>query len=216
MANHSMDFDEKDDIEEALVPRTKKESVVSSKATQKKKSGIRRFIDDFFQGDADDIKRFLIKDILEPKLRDLVTSAVDGAVDTWVFGPGGASTSKKSKKKSILSSISYNSMFDDDYYDYNYRKKSSRSRSSSDEELTWDNLVFEDRADAVGVKAALELEIEQHDAASIMDLCDFAEIAEVKNTYAKFGWTDISDANTKIVRTHDGRWELKLPKARPL
>lgn len=214
MANHNLDFDQRDDVEEALVPREKKESVVSKGASQKKKSGIRRFIDDFFQGDAEDIKKFLIKDILEPKLRDLVSSAVDGAVDTWIFGPGGSSPSKTKKKKSILSNISYNSIFDEE--DYTYRKRSTRSRDSSDEELTWNNLVFDDRSDAVGVKAALELEIEQHQAASIMDLCDFAEISEVKNTYAKFGWTDISDANTKIVRIHDGRWELKLPKARPL
>lgn len=214
MANHNLDFDQRDGVEEALVPREKKAAVVSKGVTQKKKTGIRKFIDDFFQGDADDIKKFLVKDILEPKLRDLVASAVDGAVDTWIFGPGGGSTSKAKKKKSILSNISYNSIFDED--DYTYRKRSTRSSESSDDKLAWNNLIFDDRADAIGVKAALELEIEQHQAASIMDLCDFAEIEEVKNTYAKFGWTDISDANTKIVRTHDGRWELRLPKARPL
>lgn len=222
MAKYNLDLEPREEEKaEDLVPitRTPKEPVTSGEVVTKKKGWVQKFANDFFQGDATDIREFLVTDILEPKLRDLLSSAVNGAVDTLVYGPGSApsKTSGKKKRSSILSGYEYNSIFDSDDYNYRGRKKKSRNvDADDDDDRDWNNLIFTDREDALKVQMAMILEVEAHQAASIMDLCEFARIQNVQNTYTHWGWTDISKSNTKIIRTHDGRWELKLPKARPL
>lgn len=222
MAKYNLDLEPKEEPTEELAPTTRspKEPVVSGEVITKKKSWMQKFATDFFQGDSTDIREFLVKDVLEPKLRDLLSSAVNGAVDTLVYGPGSSPsrTSGKKKRSSILSGYEYNSIFDSDEYDSRGRRRNSRSRDLEDDDSDrdWNNLIFSDREDAVKVQMAMIIESETHQAVSIMDLCEFARIGKVANTYTHWGWTDISKSNTKIVRTHDGRWELKLPKARPL
>lgn len=221
MAKYNLDLEPREEEKaEDLVPvtRSAKEPVVSGEVVTKKKGWAQKFADDFFQGDSSDIREFLVKDVFEPKLRDLLSSAVNGAVDTLVYGPGSApsKTSGKKKRSGILSGYEYNSIFDSDDYDYRGRKKKSRNPDTEDDDREWNNLIFSDREDAVKVQMALIIESETHQAVSIMDLCEFANIDKVANTYTHWGWTDISKSNTRIIRTHDGRWELKLPKARPL
>lgn len=179
----------------------KVEKVITGTARTKKKSDIRKFTDVFISEDVNNVKSYILMDVLVPAIKKAISDIVTNGVDMILYGESGAN-----RKRSTVSKISYNKMFDDPRAS---RIHSERSRSG----LDYDELIFDSRGDAEAVLSALEDIISQFGVASVGDLYDLAQVSTTNYAINKYGWSDLRSA--EVIRARDG-YMIKLPRALPL
>lgn len=185
------------------LPEKRFEKVVSGVAKQKKKVGGIRLRDIFLAGDIQDIKNSIWNDVVVP----LTKKALTEGLDVFLYGRsnrprnGGTSASKFSYDKIYSGSNSYRNP-----------GPGNPPQQRPQNGLDYDNLEFETRGDADSVLDAMNEIISTFDVVSIGDLYDLAGV--VNDNYAvsnKYGWYSIEGC--KSVRTKDGTYVLRLPKA---
>lgn len=168
--------------------------VVKGKVKTKKKNSI---LSSFINDDVQDIKTYIIEDVLIPTIKKTITDVVKNSIDMFFYGE----VHKPSRTNS--SRISYSSYYDRD------RERESRTRRNS---LLIDDIVLESRAEAEEVLDRLDEMIEEFGMASVLNLYDLIGVT-APFTADKYGWTDIRNATA--VRVRDG-YLLKLPRVMPL
>jgi hypothetical protein len=186
---------------ERMQPVVSKDAV---KTTKKPLS--RRFADTFIKEDVEDVKSWMIAEVVIPGIKNLL---LDGL--SMIFF--GEVASRKSSRGSSRSSRG-------GYRDYSasYRASSGRSRERDrdryldDDKLDYRNIVLNYRDDAERVVDQLKARIEDQGAASVADLFDLVDIAG-RYTDNNWGWTRPSQIGTKRVR--DG-WLIDVDEARPI
>ena len=178
--------------------RQRVEKVVSGKVRTKKKSELRKLTDVFVPEDVDDIKSYIFMDVIIPAIKKIVLDIVE----TSLYGSTG-----RTRKNSGSSKISYQR-----YYD---RQNDSRERSSvrARSGYSYDDVIFDSRGEAEDVLTRMDELIDTYGLVRVADLYDMAGITG-NYTDNNYGWTNIRSAN--IVRTRDGGYMIKLPKALPL
>lgn len=184
-------------------PATEKkvEKVVTGSARTKKKSEIQKFADVFISEDVENVKSYVVRDVLIPAVKKAISDIVTNGIDMLLYGETG-----RSKRNSTSSKISYQG-----YYQNNRREAPApRSRTGYD----YDSILFNSRGDADAVLMELEELISMYGVASIMDLYSAAGL-QCDYTYDKYGWTDLRTAQVVRARMEDGYY-IKLPKALPL
>lgn len=179
----------------------KVEKVITGTARTKKKSEIRKFTDVFISEDVNNVKSYILMDVLVPAIKKAISDIVTNGVDMILYGEAGFN-----KKRSTVSKISYNKMFDDPR---SSRIHSERGRTG----LDYDELIFDSRGDAEAVLSALEDIIAQFGVASVGDLYDLAQVSTTNYAINKYGWSDLRSA--EVIRARDG-YMIKLPRALPL
>lgn len=179
----------------------KVEKVITGTAKTKKKSEIRKFTDVFISEDVNNVKSYILMDVLVPAIKKAISDIVTNGVDMILYGEAGSN-----KKRSTVSKISYNKMFDDPR---SSRIHSERGRTG----LDYDELIFDSRGDAEAVLSALEDIIAQFGVASVGDLYDLAQVSTTNYAINKYGWSDLRSA--EVIRVRDG-YMIKLPRALPL
>ena len=179
----------------------KVEKVITGMARTKKKSEIRKFTDVFISEDVNNVKSYILMDVLVPAIKKAISDIVTNGVDMILYGEAGSN-----KKRSTVSKISYNKMFDDPR---SSRIHSERGRTG----LDYDVLIFDSRGDAEAVLSALEDIIAQFGVASVGDLYDLAQVSTTNYAINKYGWSDLRSA--EVIRARDG-YMIKLPRALPL
>lgn len=184
------------------VPEKRVGKVISGTAKSKKKNEIQKFADVFISEDVDNVKSYILMDVLVPAIKKAISDIVTNGIDMILYGEAG-----RAKKNSSASKVSYQK-----YYDSGGMKRdygSARSKTSYE----YDELLFETRGDAESVLDAMNEIIAQYDVVSVADLYDLANISNDNYAANKYGWTDI--AGCRAVRVRDG-YILKLPKPTPL
>lgn len=180
------------------------EKVVSGKVVTKKKGEMQKFADVFISEDVNNVKSYILLEVLVPAIKKAVSDIVTNGIDMMLYGETG-----RSKSKSSASKISYQNCFDgQDGYRRDY-KAANNSRRGFD----YDELLFPSRGDAESVLDAMSDIIAQYGVVSIGDLYDLANVSMDNYAANKYGWTDISGSKALMVR--DG-YVLKLPRALPL
>lgn len=179
----------------------KVEKVITGTARTKKKSEVRKFTDVFISEDVNNVKSYILMDVLVPAIKKAISDIVTNGVDMILYGEAGFN-----KKRSTVSKISYNKMFDDPR---SSRIHSERGRTG----LDYDELIFDSRGDAEAVLSALEDIIAQFGVASVGDLYDLAQVSTTNYAINKYGWSDLRSA--EVIRARDG-YMIKLPRALPL
>lgn len=182
----------------------KVEKVVTGAARTKKRSDIQKFADVFISEDVENVKSYIVQDVLVPTIKKAVFDIVANGLDMLLYGEAGHSR----KRGWNGSKVSYR-----DYYsNSNSRKDSSvpRNRTGYD----YDSILFNSRGDAEAVLVELEELISMYGVASIMDLYSAAGL-QCDYTYDKYGWSDLRTAQVIRARMEDGYY-IKLPKALPL
>lgn len=174
------------------------EKVAAGATKIKKKSGVRKFVDGFIAGDAENVKEYVIKDVLVPATKKAFSDIITGAVDMILYGGTGG------RKKSSGSKISYAS-----YYD-SRREDRFSSSSSVRPRFDYDELIFETRGAAEAVRDQMGEIIDRYGFVTVADMYDMADITQ-PYTSQKYGWTSIS--NSEIIRVRDG-YVIKLPPAK--
>ncbi len=175
------------------------EKVAAGATKIKKKNGVRKFIDGFIAGDAENVKEYVVKDVLLPATKKAFSDIVTGAVDMILYGGSGG------RKKSGGSKISYAS-----YYDSRRDDRFSRESSSVRPRFDYDELIFETRGAAEAVRDQMGELIERYGYVTVADMYDMADITQ-PYTSQKYGWNSIR--NAEIVRVRDG-YVIKLPPAK--
>lgn len=163
-------------------------------AKVKKKSGLTKFTDIFIQDDIENVKSFIITDVLIPTGKKLISDIVNS-----ILYPGGGGN-RNNNAASKVHYTSYNSISAnrDPHY-------SSPVRRTYD----YDTLSFATRADAEAVLMGMDEILNQYNVVSV---ADFYDLAGASGTYTdnKYGWTDIRSAH--IERVRDG-YIIRLPRA---
>ena len=176
----------------AVEDKNKVDKIVKGKVKTKKKNSI---LASFINDDLQDIKKYIIEDVLIPTIKKTIADVVKNSIDMFFYGE----VSRTNRSNS--SRISYSS-----YYD---RDREPRSRRNS---LLIDDIVLESRAEAEEVLDRLDEMIEEFGMASVLNLYDLIGVT-APFTADKYGWTDIRNATA--VRVRDG-YLLKLPRVMPL
>lgn len=179
----------------------KVEKVVTGSARTKKKSEIQKFADVFISEDVENVKSYVVRDVLIPAVKKAISDIVTNGIDMLLYGETG-----RSKRSGTGSKVSYQRYYQSDRRD----SPAPRSRTGYD----YDSILFNSRGDADAVLMELEELISMYGVASIMDLYSAAGL-QCDYTYDKYGWTDLRTAQVVRARMEDGYY-IKLPKALPL
>lgn len=182
------------------IPEKKVEKVVSGSVKAKKRSGFSKFADAVIQEDAENVKSYIVMDVLIPAFKKAISDVVTNGIDMILYGETG-----RSKKNSPASKISYRSYYDDRRDD---RRGYNRTRSGYD----YDDVIFDNRGEAEEVLSRMDDLIATYGTVSVADLYDLVGITG-NYTDNKYGWTDIRNAS--VVRVRDG-YTIRLPRALPL
>lgn len=181
--------------------------VTKGKVKTQEKSALRKFGEAFIEDDAQDIKAYVISDVIVPAIKNLIFDSIIGSIEMALFGTASRSNRRYGGRNETTS---YNSYYKSSNHS-SRRADDSRSRDRCD----YQSVVFEERADADEVLDTLQNLIEDYDQATIGDFYDAAGITPDGN-FAKneeYGWTDLSHATIKRVR--DG-YIISLPRERYL
>lgn len=177
--------------EEPIEPRIEK--IVKGNVTQRKKSAGRLFIDSFKVEDRQDIKSYLIEDVIAPSVKNLIVDSISNGVEMLVWG----STSKKRRKG--VGSSAYSSIFS---------KSLSERRGVQKRDSDMDEMIFDDKGEAEEVLDSLCNLIEEYGNCTVADY--YNAIGKTSTfTDNKWGWTTLADSRTKRVQ---GGYIIDLPR----
>lgn len=188
--------------QKAQVPAEKKkvEKVISGTVKTRKKSGIDKVRDVFISDDAQNIKSYVVMDVLVPAIKKAISDIVTDGIAMLLYGDTNRGRRSSSNYVSYDRISSRNGRDD--------RRDNYRTRSGYD----FDDVVLETRGEAEEVLDRMDELIKTYGVVSVADMYDL--IGKSCNyTDNKYGWTNIR--NAEPVRVRDG-YLLKLPKALPI
>ena len=170
------------------------EKVVTGGTKLRKKSTFTKMANAFLPGDVDDVKRYVLRDVLIPTIRRTISDVVDMLL--------GVNTTPRSSSPAGTR-VSYRS-----YYDARNDRRESTALRPRSTPYIYDDVVFDRYDDAAEVLRRMRELVSRFDAVSVADLFDMTGHAG-NYTDNKYGWTDLSDA--RIERVSDG-YIIRLPR----
>lgn len=177
--------------------RKKQEKVVQGKVRRKKKSEVRKWKDTFISKDAEDVKSYIIMDVIVPTIKNTILDVVS----MCLFGD----TVKRSKNHNT---VSYNRC-------YPSASQSGRTnrRNATSSRYDFDDIIFDSRGEAEDVLDHMGEIMDAYNG--VVTVADFYDLAGVTGTWTdnNYGWTNLSQAT--VQRTRDG-FIINLPKAIPV
>ena len=172
------------------------EKIVTGSVQVKKKSAFRKLMDLFISEDIEDLEGYIIREVIIPGAKQLLLDSIE-----TVFN--GRTSSRRGRPSGPK--VSYDGYYNNNSRDYD------RPRPKPGHEF--ENLVFDRKRDAEDVLFKMDELINEFHIAGISDLYELVGITPRTTDYS-YGWTDIQSAT--IIRGHDGRWLLKLPRPLPI
>ena len=198
MASYQSNSDRSKEIKQ----EKKVEKVVTGTTKVRKKTSVEKFANTFLQRDIDDVWGYLKTDVIIPHAKKAISDLITNAIDMLLYGEV-----RGKSRNTNASKVSYRS-----YYDRgrdNERRDYHRAASG----YAFDDILFDDRADAEEVLSSMIDIIERYDFVTVLDLHEMANVPSQRHTDNKYGWADLSTATT--MRTMGG-YILKLPRPMPI
>lgn len=181
----------------------KVEAVITGAAKTRKKGEMQKFADVFIAEDANNVKSYILMDVIVPAVKKAISDIVTTGIDMILYGEAG-----RSKKNGTASKVSYRN-----YYDQGADRVRAGSAGNRRNTPDYDDILFDTRGDAEAVLDAMNDIISQYGTVSVSDFYDLARVPNDNFTMNRYGWTNISGATA--VRVRDS-YILKLPRAIPL
>ena len=178
------------------ISEKKIQPVVKGKVSKKKNVG-RKFANTFISEDIQNVKSYVIMDVLIPAVKKAVSDIVTNGIEMILYGE------TRGKRSSGASTVSYRSYYDDRRDERSYRETRTRSGYS------YDDLIFDTRVEAEEVLSRMDEIIDEYKVVSVADMYDLAGVSS-NFTDNNYGWTNIRSA--EVVRVRDG-YVIKMPKA---
>ena len=180
----------------------KRATKVVTNPVKVKKNELRKVADALVPGDVTNIKSYIFMDVLVPAFKKLVADIITNSVDMLFYGETG-----RSRTSTNASRVSYRSYYDQRDDDRRYSRSTARMRSS------YDDVSFKTRGEAEEVLSQMEAMLDRYKLVRVADLYDMAGITH-DYTDNDYGWTNLRSAD--IVRTRDGWYMIRLPRAVPI
>lgn len=176
--------------------------VITSDVERKKKTGFQKFANDFVSEDIDNVKSYVWSEIILPNVKDIIFNSLRTAFEMFIYGNDNHYS--RNKQRGERSRIYYDRIYDD----RDYREKNSRSRGKTG--YNFDDIMIPNYGEAQEILDQMDEIIDVYGIASVADYYGFAGVT-ANHMDRRYGWDDISSA--KIVRTRNGKYYIKLPRA---
>lgn len=167
----------------------------------KKKSGARKLADVFVSEDVENVKSYIVMDVLIPSIKKAISDIVTNGIDMMLYGESG-----RNRRSSTGSKISYGSYYnrdrDDRRRDSGYRGKTSV--------YDYDDILFDTRGDAEAVLDAMYDIIDTYGVVSVADFYELADVSSDNFAANKYGWSSLE--GSRVMRMRNS-YVLKFPKA---
>lgn len=186
--------------EEEVTREKKTEKVISGEVVERDKPLFRRFLSDFFSGDAKTACEYVIHDVILPSVKRLFLEALNKGGEMLLFD----SITTRSSSRSGNEKVSYASFYKSD--------KKESSNYIPQQRYDYRNIVLSTRGEAEEVIDVLTGIVEEYGRVSVADLYDACGITG-NFTDNKYGWTSASGFRARI--TKDG-YLLDFPRATPI
>lgn len=172
--------------------------VIKSSVVSTKKSLGQKFMSMFIKSDVDDIKSFIVKDVIIPgvgnAILDVISMAFFGETSGRSYNFKKSYTPYSRSYQNVSSKYSYGNK---DHYEEN-------------KDLDYRNIILRDRRDAEAVLNEMHRRIEVYGYTTIGELFDLIGVAG-KYTDNNWGWKDHNDLD--LQRVSSG-WLIKVAEAR--
>lgn len=195
-------------------PEEKKvvEKVVTGEVVKKKQPLGKRFIRTFFGGDAKNVAKFVLMEVIVPAAKDLVVEAGQEALHRMVHGAegrsGGRSYGSRQTNHTNYQRISTPAGTP------SYRREESRTISRRGREThSFDEILLGSRVEADEVLTRMENLMERYGIVSVSDLYNLVGVTP-DYMGEKWGWTSLE--GSRVVRDRSGMFKLDLPPTEQL
>lgn len=180
------------------------EPVVKGKVTVKKEPLSRKFSDIFLADTFENVKSYVVFDVLVPAIKNLFVDIVNNGTEMLVNGrTGGRSSSNR--RGGHVGQVSYSS-----YYRGSDRAEKPENRRSK-ERYSYDDIIFETSGDAREVLDCMGDLVDRYKMVTIADFYSLAHAEECERwTDRDYGWFDLRDAT--ISRDRSG-YRINFPRA---
>jgi hypothetical protein len=171
-----------------------RENVVTTK-----KSVGRKFVDTFIQEDAEDIKSYVLFDVIIPGIKNLVLDIAEMAF----FGTsGGSDRGRKSKSSDRTDYKSYYGGYTRSSRERDRDRRRTRDRGSDrsgrDDKLDYQSIILKNREDAEDLIDEMRHRINKFGSCSIAELFDMIDEPSNYNDN-NWGWEDERDISLRRV-----------------
>lgn len=193
--------------EQAPVKKEIKPVLEKNRVTVKKKSPIRKFMDNFIATDMKEMRDTIIRESIIPTVQKGIIDLVTNGLSIAFFGHP-----QPKKNKNYSSSI------------FNYsgcwsggQNTSSISTQTQNQQhqrsLTMDEIEFETIVEANDVLEALRNWIEQYGEVSVAELYNMIQVT-ADYTFYNYGWKNLD--NAQVVPISGGGFAIDFPRPMPL
>ena len=170
----------------------------------KKKSEIAKVANNFIAEDIKTVGVTIWTDVIVPTVKKIITDVVTEGIHHLIYGD-----SARPYNTTTASKVSYGS-----YYKSNATTTTTTARPAVNNSFSYDDILFPTRGDAELVLDALRKALMTYNIVSVADFYDIAQVTTDNPQLYKYGWISLNTAT--IVRTMDGDYIIKLPKAQPI
>lgn len=178
--------------------KKKIEPVVKGKVV-KKANNKRKLADTFISEDINNVKSYIVMDILIPAVKKAVSDIVTNGIDMMLYGETGRSNKDRERRRTNVDYVSYS----------RYSDRDDRRSSRSSIGYTYDDIIIDSRREAEDVLDKLYDLLDQYGVVSVADYYDLVGVSG-EYTDNNYGWTHLR--NSEVIRDRDG-YVIKLPKA---
>lgn len=182
------------------------QKVVQGKARKQSETGASKLTKALFAEDVQDVKEYLVWDVLLPALKDTISDLFKKGIDAMLFGDSRPSSVKRNGSSS---KVSYSSYYEREKERRNYGGYTRGRRRATHQ---FDDIIFDRRDDAENVLEQLVDITMQYGLCSVADFYELAGISS-EWTDEKYGWGELSDARVERVRSG---YIVVLPKPEPI
>ena len=177
--------------------------VVKGTVTSKETSMVKRTARNVLAEDMNNVKSYIILDVLIPTIKDAIVNIVSNGINMLVYGD---SVPVKNGTR-----YNYNGITNRKNNSITPKAMAAERRVSHD----FRDIEYETRGDALEVLSRMNEYIEDYGSCTVEDFYQFSK----QSKYAKFtdrnwGWTQLG--NIDIIRLRGGRFSLNLPRAERL
>lgn len=183
-------------IEQITTARLKKPSLGS------------RFREAFVGNDAQSVGSYIMFDILVPRFKELLFETITGGSGYALFG-GNSPRANGRHQSQLISKTNYSGMSSGKPAVRDQRQVTNRERETH----RFDEIIIDDRQEAVRALEALQMCIDQFDQATVADFY-YAIGVSSNHTDLKFGWTDLSTG--RVIPARGGGYIVDLPQTEVL
>ena len=181
------------------VPEKKVEKIVSGSVKAKKKSGLQKITNVFVPEDVDNVKSYILEDIVVPAVKDIILDAVKAVLGVKSSGD----------RRPTVSKVSYRKYYEDPAQNSRRNYNAQSSIGGCD----FDDIYFNTRTEAENVLTAMDEIVASYKIVSVADYFDLVGV-DGPWTGNNYGWTD-NIRNARVVKTRDG-YTIKFPRANPI